>query len=141
MKYKTMRKMANAKFGLREVHAKVVIALAIALTVIDYMQTPDLFVFGVRTLLRVIGTFFFLYQLQCFKNGGCHTLALITVGLLIAFDSFDIFNKVVSFLSSSAVPGAAFSSVASASSTALSGPVPGGSLSKHASAYGPHGIL
>lgn len=138
MKSKTMRKMGVA-FGLRELHTKVVIALAIALTVIDFMQTPDLAVFVTRMVLRIIGTFFFLYQLQCFKKGGCHMLALITAGILIAFDSFDIFNKIVSYVSTSAVSGAAFTKIAPTSQ--LPGPVPGGSLSKHASACGPHGLL
>lgn len=74
--------------------SKIWIALVVANSLLDIMFSKS--IYGVRAVsMNLMFLLFALYVLNCYKSGGCNTLALVSSLLLIFLEGFYLLLRLV----------------------------------------------
>lgn len=74
--------------------SKILIALVVANSLLDIMFARSIYV--VHTLsINLVFLLFTLYVLNCYKSGGCNTLAMVSSVLLIVWEGLFLLLRLV----------------------------------------------
>jgi hypothetical protein len=74
--------------------SKILIALVVANSLLDIMFARSIYV--IHTLsINLVFLLFTLYVLNCYKSGGCNTLALVSSVLLIVLEGLFLLLRLV----------------------------------------------